>query len=91
MLVNIYFAWPYSFLYSHNKKAPIRIGLGSSSDDDSDESLDHDQRSHEDKRCMTCGEIRPTKILIECTRCGYRHHITYVKVTNVLAKKFTRY
>ena len=73
------------------KRLRLDPDLGPPSDDEAEENLDRDQRSHEDKRCRKCGEIRPRNILIECTQCTYRHHISCVDVRKKQAKKFAKY
>ena len=73
------------------KRLRLDPDLGPPSDDEAEENLDRDQRSHEDKRCRKCGEIRPRKILIECTQCTYRYHKTCVKVLKKQAEKFAKF
>ena len=66
-------------------------GIDNTTEDDAEEDLDHDQQSHEEKRCQSCGEINTRKGLIECTQCGSRYHMSCVSITKIQAKKIGRY
>ena len=59
--------------------------------DDTDEVLDHEQQSDEEKRCPTCGQINSRKPLIECTQCGSHYHRSCVRITRYQANQIPRY